>query len=50
VPKYTLNIPDDLLESLRDYHAQTFPEHRRPFGPWLVDVWATWLSRQRDKH
>ena len=49
MPKYTLHVPDDILESLRDEHARTYPQHRRKFAPWLVDIWAAWLARQRDK-
>lgn len=49
MPKYTLNVPDDLMESLRDEHARTFAKHRRPFGPWLCDVWAAWLAKAVSK-
>jgi hypothetical protein len=37
------------MESLRDEHARTFAAHRRPFGPWLCDVWAAWLARAIDR-
>lgn len=44
MPKYTLNIPDDLLESLREYHARHYAEYRRPFAAFVRDALAAWLA------
>jgi hypothetical protein len=40
--KLTLNVPDELLASLRELHASTYAEHRLKFSPWLVDIWRQW--------
>ena len=50
MPKYTLNVPDDLMESLRDEYHRTYDKHHCPyFSTWLCDVWAAWLARAVSK-
>lgn len=34
--KVTWRIPDELLEALKDQHADTFDEHRLSFNAWVV--------------
>lgn len=45
--KITLNVPDDVLDALKDLHAETYPEHRLKFGPWLVEKWRELLGKKR---
>lgn len=47
--KITLNVPDDVLEELRELHAATYPEHRLKFSPWIVDGWRALLAKSRRK-
>lgn len=36
-PTWTLRFPDtETIESLKDEHAKTYPEHRMSFNAWLL--------------
>ncbi len=44
--KITLNVPDDVLEALRELHADTYAQHRLKFSPWLVQGWRELLKKK----
>lgn len=45
--KITIRVPDEVLASLRDLHAMTYPVHRLHFQTWLIDLWRRELKTYR---
>lgn len=41
----TVRFPEDMLQSLKDAHAESYPYHRESFNTWLLGLVAVGQKR-----